>query len=135
MGNGRVEMHRLEELVRLHRMGVGPREAARMLKMGPNVERKYRTALAAEGLLDGLVDHLPALDALKAAIDKHHPPAPLPEHQTSSLDPYREPIAKWAPSSMAATSLGRSAGSWEKSASISMTTSAPCAKARSNPAA
>ena len=34
LGAKRVDMHRLQELVRLHRMGTGPREAARMLKMG-----------------------------------------------------------------------------------------------------
>lgn len=32
----RVDMHRLQELVRLHRMGTGCRAAARMLGMSPN---------------------------------------------------------------------------------------------------
>lgn len=92
MGNWRVDMHRLEELVRLHRMKVGPREAARMLKMGPNVERKYRNAFEAEGLLDGPVDTLPALDALRAAVEKHFPAPKLPAQQTSTVEPHRADV-------------------------------------------
>lgn len=92
MANWRVEMHRVEELVRLHRMKVGPREAARILKMGPNIERKYRKALQAEGLLDGSVEELPALDVLRAAVEKHYPAPNQPAHQRSSLEPYRDAI-------------------------------------------
>lgn len=49
----RVDMHRLQELVRLHRMGSGSHAAARMLRMSPKTERVYRTALMAAGLWDG----------------------------------------------------------------------------------
>ena len=49
----RVEMDRLKELVRLHRMGVQAREAARLLRMSPNTERAYRKALMAADLWDG----------------------------------------------------------------------------------
>lgn len=52
----RVEMDRLQELVRLHRMGTGAREVARMLQISPNTEREYRLALEAEGLLAGAAD-------------------------------------------------------------------------------
>ena len=38
-------MHRLQELVRLHRMGTGAREASPLLEMSPNTERAYRTGL------------------------------------------------------------------------------------------
>lgn len=41
-------MDRLQELVRLHRMGTGAREVARMLLMSPNTEREYRQALERE---------------------------------------------------------------------------------------
>jgi DNA-binding NarL/FixJ family response regulator len=37
----RTDMHRLQELVRLFRMGCGVKEIARLLKMSPNTERKY----------------------------------------------------------------------------------------------
>ena len=63
-------MHRLQELVRLHRMGTGAREVARLLGMSPNTEREYRIALEAEGLLAGAVDDLPALEVLKAAVER-----------------------------------------------------------------
>ena len=47
MANKRVDMHRLQEMVRLHRMGTGPREVAKLLEMSPNTERRYREALIA----------------------------------------------------------------------------------------
>ena len=56
----RVDMHRLQELVRLHRRGMGCREVARLLEMGPNTEREYRRAFDAKGLLHGPVDALAA---------------------------------------------------------------------------
>ena len=64
MSMRRVEMHRLQELVRLHRMGTGAREVARMLHMSPNTEREYRHALEAEGLLAGSLDELETLELL-----------------------------------------------------------------------
>jgi hypothetical protein len=41
----RTEMHRLQDLVRHHRLGTGCREIARLLGMSPNTERRYREAL------------------------------------------------------------------------------------------
>lgn len=81
MGAKRTDMHRLQELVRLHRMGTGSRESARLLRMSRNTERAYREALGAAGLLDGPVDALPALEALKAALPQRQPP-----QQVSSLE-------------------------------------------------
>ena len=72
----RVDMDRLQELVRLHRMDPGAREVARLLRMGPNTERDYRLALAAAGLLDGSLDELPDLEVLKAAVQQHLAKAP-----------------------------------------------------------
>jgi len=54
-------MHRLQDLVRLHRLKTGARETARLLGMGPNTERQYREAIAAAGLLDGAPETLPAV--------------------------------------------------------------------------
>lgn len=84
-------MHRLQELVRLHRMGQGAREAARLLGMGPNTEREYRKALAEAGLLDGDPAELPDAEALKQAILRHRPPV-VPEQQTSSLEHWQKRI-------------------------------------------
>ena len=87
----RVEMHRLEEMVRLHRLGTTKHEVARMLVMSPNTERVYRGALAAAGLLDGPVDTLPSLAELRAAVVTHHPPKLAPQ-QMSLVEELRERI-------------------------------------------
>lgn len=79
----RVDMHRLQELVRLHRMGTGAREVARLLEMSPNTERGYREALAEASLLDGPLDDLPPLDVLRAAVELALPAKPLPQHESS----------------------------------------------------
>lgn len=76
-------MHRLQDLVRLHRMDTEAREVARLLAMGPNTERKYREALAKEGLLDGDPAAIPELETLKAAVQKHYPPQTAPQEQSS----------------------------------------------------
>jgi transposase len=86
-------MHRLQELVRLHRLRTGARETARLLGMGPNTERQYREAVAEAGLLDGPVEALPGIEELKAAVLAQHPPPALPLHQSTSLGRYREVIA------------------------------------------
>ncbi|NTX15211.1 IS21 family transposase [Myxococcus sp. CA056] len=84
-------MDRLRELVRLHRMGTGAREVARLLGMGPNTERAYRAALMAAGALEGPVDEVPELEALKALVQEHLPSKVSPQ-QTSSLVPWRERV-------------------------------------------
>jgi len=87
----RIDMDRLQELVRLHRMGTGFRESARLLAMSPNTERQYRTALNAAGLFDGAVEELPLLEKLKAAVLERLPPATAPQ-QISSLERWDEAI-------------------------------------------
>jgi hypothetical protein len=74
MANQRIAMHRLEELVRLHRLGETTREVARLLGMSPNTERAYREAFVAAGLLEGSADALPPLAELKTAVLAHRPP-------------------------------------------------------------
>jgi transposase len=94
MAARRTAMHRLEELVRLTRMGTKTREVARLLGMSPNTEREYRSALEAEGLLWGPADELPALELLKAAVDKHKPSPELPPQQRSQIEDWTDTIAK-----------------------------------------
>jgi len=92
----RVEMQRLQELVRLHRMGTGAREVARMLRMSPNTERDYRNALQAEGLLEGAVDEIAALEVLRAAVERQLPLV-APPQMVSTLEPaVRDKIAELA---------------------------------------
>ena len=85
-----ISMHRLQELVRLHRLGGGTaHDIASSLKMSPNTERKYREALTAAGLLEGAVDVLPPLEELKAAVAKELHTVEPAQQQSS--------IAKWQP--------------------------------------
>ena len=91
----RVEMDRLQELVRLHRMGTGAREVARVLNMSPNTEREYRLALRAEGLLAGAVEDVPQLEVLRAAIERRMPTV-APPQMVSSVDALREKIEAFA---------------------------------------
>ena len=86
-------MHRLQELVRLHRQGITPRAVCRLLTMSPKTELKYQTALAEAGLLSGPVDELPALDVLRAAVEGAHP-RPGPRPVESSTDPWLEAITE-----------------------------------------
>lgn len=85
-------MHRLQELVRLHRLGTGAREVARLLKMSPNTERTYRQALTKAELLAGKPNELPELETLKAAVEKHRPAAEQPEQERSSIEEWTEAI-------------------------------------------
>ena len=91
MGRRRLDMHRLQELVRLHRLGEPCREVARSLLMSPNTERKYRLALEGEGLLEGDPSELPELDALKVAVKKHFPSKVAPQ-QISSVELWGDEI-------------------------------------------
>ena len=86
-------MHRLQEFVRLRRLGTGYRETARLLRMSPNTERAYREALEQAGLLDGDPSDLPELSALKAALAERLPLRPSPQH-TSTVEPWRERITE-----------------------------------------
>ena len=89
----RVEMERLQELVRLHRMGTGAREVARLLRMSPNTERQYRLALTQTGLLMGTVDELPALEVLKRSVLSVIPSKVAPQ-QVSSLERWLDVIVE-----------------------------------------
>ncbi|HET8937310.1 MAG TPA: IS21 family transposase [Polyangiales bacterium] len=84
-------MHRLQELVRLHRMGSCGREVARMLGMSPNTERSYRLALDRAGILRGDAAALPDLAVLRDAVLAEKPPRKAPQ-QASSLEHYTEQV-------------------------------------------
>lgn len=84
-------MHRLQELVRLHRLGLTERRAAKELRIGRNTARDYRRALAAAGVLDGSADELPELEALRAIVEKALPARPSPQ-QISKLDEWQPAV-------------------------------------------
>lgn len=87
----RTDMHRLQEMVRLHRQSLGAREVARHLGMSPNTERIYRNALLAAGLLEGESDALPELGVLRAAVLAQRP-VKVPPQQRSSIERFAERI-------------------------------------------
>lgn len=91
----RYDMHRLQELVRLHRQGRAVREVARVLGMGPNSERQYRRALRLAGLLDGDPSDLPDLEVLRRAVAEHLPDKPAPQ-QTSSIEAWAGRVVEMA---------------------------------------
>lgn len=82
MNQGLRDRDKLQELVRLHRQGRGAREVARLLRISPNTERRYRRRLRAAGLLDGPEDDLPSLDALQAVVQ----PPERPAQERSSIE-------------------------------------------------
>jgi transposase len=81
-------MHRLQELVRLHRLGLTERCAAKELRMGRNTAKQYREAIANAGLLDGNVDDLPPLETLRAIVNGALPPRLSPQ-QVSTLEEWQ----------------------------------------------
>ncbi|MCP4309519.1 MAG: IS21 family transposase [bacterium] len=100
----RTDMHRLQELVRLHRLETGDREVARMLKMGPSTERKYRTALARAGLLKGDANEIPSLETLRAAVMEQAPPKLAPQ-QESSIEHWHAIVEKKLDDGLGATAI------------------------------
>jgi len=61
-------MYRIQELVRLHRLGQSQRAIAQQLRMGRDTIRDYQEKLARAGLLNGPPDELPESAVLKEVI-------------------------------------------------------------------
>ena len=84
-------MHRLQDLIRLHRQGQGSRVIARQLRMGRDTIRHYLRALKEAELLDGARDAIPELEVLQRALASRLPPRPPPQ-QEFSIEAWRELI-------------------------------------------
>lgn len=100
MSAKRMDMHRVQEVIRLHRMGVSDRKISRLVKIGRNTLRQYRHVLEETGLWDGEPEDLPEREALALVTAKvflGRDPAPL----VSSVEEWAEDIE---------TMLGRGAG-------------------------
>lgn len=93
MSAPRTDMHRLQELVRLFRMGIGVRERARLLGMSTRTEREYREAIALAGLLEGSPAEPPEAAELRAAVEAAKP-LPAPREVPSSIEPWLAEIRK-----------------------------------------
>lgn len=105
MGAHRTDMHRLQELVRLCRLGRSRRDIARLLGMGRDTIATYRGALEKAGLLDGDAAQLPPFDALKEAVTANAPPAPPPPQQRSSLERFRPDVDRLRKSGAGPTAI------------------------------
>jgi len=86
-------MHRLQEMVRLHRMGKSSRQIARQLRMGRDTIRCYLRGLGRSGLLEGTPDELPAVGDLRAVVSEHTPPK-KPKAKRSSVERWRGVIKR-----------------------------------------
>ena len=84
-------MHRLQELVRLHRLGLTERRAAKELRIGRNTAKEYRRVLSDAGVLEGSTDELPTLEVLKAIVLRALPPRPAPQ-QVSKLEEWQPAV-------------------------------------------
>jgi DNA-binding transcriptional MocR family regulator len=84
-------MHRLQEVVRLCRMGQSARVIARRLGIGRNTIKRYLEVLERDGLLEGGIDELPEVDVLRACIDGRLPAKSAPQ-QASSIEHWLERI-------------------------------------------
>jgi transposase len=85
----RKDMHDLQELVRLHRLGTPVRAASDALGMSRNTHKGYREKLDAAALLDGPPEDLPTLEALSAAV-----PQRVPRQQRSSAEAWTERLTE-----------------------------------------
>ena len=91
MGAPRTEMHQLQELVRLYRLGCTVRDRTRLLQMSSRTEGQYRRILAQAGLLEGAPADIPELEVLRAAVLTVVPEPKAPAVE-GSADPWMDEI-------------------------------------------
>jgi len=83
MGARKTDMYRLQEMLRLHRLGQGSRGIARQLRIGRDTIRRYLQALGSAGVLEGPADELPDLDHLRAIVEEHLDSKDAPQQRSS----------------------------------------------------
>lgn len=91
MSARRTDMHRLQEIVRLHRLGRSGREIARLLRMGRETVRVYMIAFGEAGLLDGDARELPDVAQLREVVGAIKR---TPSQQRSSLERWCDQITE-----------------------------------------
>ena len=89
MGARKIDMHRLQEMVRLLRMGRSARQIAQRLRMGRDTIRAYRRGLKKAGVLDGEPDDLPDVGQLQTLVSEHVP--------SKELMPAVSSVERWRP--------------------------------------
>ncbi len=73
MSARRTDMHRIQEMVRLHRLGQGQRSIAQQLQMSRETIRTYQGKLREAGLLEGRPADLPDSAVLKEVVGEGDP--------------------------------------------------------------
>jgi transposase len=86
-------MHRLQEVIRLYRLGKSARRIARHLSMGRATVREYLEVLSESGILEDASGALPELDVL-AALVRTHGQSKKSEAVTSTVDRWHEEIVR-----------------------------------------
>jgi transposase len=87
MSAHRTDMHRIQELIRLHRQGAGSRQISRQLEMGRDTIRQYRQRIREAGLLDGPAEALPDMESLRAALSSALPPTSIRVSTVEAVGP------------------------------------------------
>ena len=93
MGARRTDMHRLQEMVRLHRLGKSSRVIGRQLRMGRDTIRCYLRGIERAGMLEGDAAELPELGTLRAAVGIQVP-SKVARQQSSSVERWKDTIAR-----------------------------------------
>lgn len=94
MSARRTDMHRIQELIRLSRLGQGQRAIARQLCMGRDTVRGYLALLAQADLLQGSPDDLPDPSLLQQIVTELVPPTPPTPRTGSSVDRWADKITE-----------------------------------------
>lgn len=96
MGAKRTDMHRLVEVIRLHRLGVSSRRIARQLRMGRDTIRQYLAVFTQAGVLEGPADALPEPAALSELARGVTDPsaAAAPTSPCSSVERWKDEIVR-----------------------------------------
>ena len=76
MAARRTDVHRLQEVVRLHRLGLSRRRIARRLRMGRDTVVRALEAFARSSLLEGAPGDLPEAGVLAQAMEETYAAAP-----------------------------------------------------------
>jgi hypothetical protein len=87
-------MHRIQEVVRLHRLGQSQRAMAQQLRMGRETIRIYEGKLREVGLLDGSAHELPESAVLKRVIGEGERPDEETAQTPSSVQEWRPKISE-----------------------------------------
>ena len=93
MAARRTDVHQLQEVVRLHRLGVSQRRIARDLRMSRTMIGRAQEVFGGAGLLEGEPSALPDLADLRRVFDAAYPPKTAPQ-QVSSVAGWRDDVER-----------------------------------------